>query len=205
MTNLYYNRARWYDPAAGRFISADPIGFAAGDTNLYRYCFNNPTNATDPSGNVIFTAGVVAGIAIGSLITANVAYRTETAYYDLALEAGAQNDWAAFNDYTTSARYAGAVGNIAVTTAIAAPVGFAAGATIGAGGLKWPILIRLYPRENKKGECVLGTCFSFIGGSKGGPTVSLRPSVSSPMYKAIATYGQHLPVVAPCPLCMPPG
>ena len=27
-----------------------PLGFAAGDTNLYRYVGNDPTNATDPSG-----------------------------------------------------------------------------------------------------------------------------------------------------------
>src|SRR5262245_2655320 len=27
-----------------------PCGFAAGDTNLYRYVGNAPTNATDPSG-----------------------------------------------------------------------------------------------------------------------------------------------------------
>ncbi len=31
-------------------ISKDPIGFAAGDANLYRYVGNGPTNATDPSG-----------------------------------------------------------------------------------------------------------------------------------------------------------
>ncbi|MCO8123236.1 hypothetical protein NHH03_15920 [Stieleria sp. TO1_6] len=31
-------------------ISQDPIGFAAGDANLYRYVGNGPTNATDPSG-----------------------------------------------------------------------------------------------------------------------------------------------------------
>ena len=39
-TNLYYNRARWYDPIAGRWLSEDPIGFAGGDTNLYRYVGN---------------------------------------------------------------------------------------------------------------------------------------------------------------------
>ena len=47
---LQYNRARWYDPATGRWLSQDPIGFAAGDANLYRYVGNGPTNATDPSG-----------------------------------------------------------------------------------------------------------------------------------------------------------
>ncbi len=49
-TGLYYNRARYYDPLIGRFISEDPSGFASGDTNLYRYAGNSPTNLTDPSG-----------------------------------------------------------------------------------------------------------------------------------------------------------
>jgi RHS repeat-associated protein len=49
-TNLQYNRGRWYDPKAGRWISQDPIQFAAGDTNLYRFVQNDPTRATDPSG-----------------------------------------------------------------------------------------------------------------------------------------------------------
>ncbi|MFN6103669.1 MAG: RHS repeat-associated core domain-containing protein, partial [Planctomycetaceae bacterium] len=31
---LYFYRARWYDPRAGRFLSEDPLGFAAGDVNL---------------------------------------------------------------------------------------------------------------------------------------------------------------------------
>jgi RHS repeat-associated protein len=44
------NEARWYDTGTGRWLSMDPIGFAAGDVNLYRYVGNNPTNSTDPSG-----------------------------------------------------------------------------------------------------------------------------------------------------------
>ncbi len=47
---MQYNRARWYDPQTGRWLSQDPIGFAAGDANLYRYVGNSPTNRTDPSG-----------------------------------------------------------------------------------------------------------------------------------------------------------
>ena len=44
------NGNRWYDAAIGRWMSQDPAGFAAGDTNLSRYCFNNPTMLADPSG-----------------------------------------------------------------------------------------------------------------------------------------------------------
>ncbi len=47
---LYYNRARYYDSATGRFIAQDKSGFGAGDTNLFRYVGNAPTNGTDPTG-----------------------------------------------------------------------------------------------------------------------------------------------------------
>jgi RHS repeat-associated protein len=49
-TGLQYNRARYYDPATGRWISQDPLGFDAGDSNLYRYIWNKPTSGADPSG-----------------------------------------------------------------------------------------------------------------------------------------------------------
>ncbi len=49
-TDLQYNRARWYDPTTGRWQSQDPLGFDAGDSNLYRYAFNGPTVLSDPSG-----------------------------------------------------------------------------------------------------------------------------------------------------------
>ena len=48
--DLQYNRARYYDQNTGRWISQDPMGFDAGDSNLYRYVNNGPTGATDPSG-----------------------------------------------------------------------------------------------------------------------------------------------------------
>jgi RHS repeat-associated protein len=49
-TGLQYNRGRYYDAATGRWTSQDPLGFAGGDGNLYRYVHNGPTNFIDPSG-----------------------------------------------------------------------------------------------------------------------------------------------------------
>jgi RHS repeat-associated protein len=56
-TGLDYYRARYYDSTVGEFISEDPLGFNAGDTNLTRYVLNSPTNYTDPSGNIPIVFG----------------------------------------------------------------------------------------------------------------------------------------------------
>jgi RHS repeat-associated protein len=50
VVGLQNNRNRWYDPATGRWLSEDPIGFWAGDSNLLRYVGNDPVNYIDPSG-----------------------------------------------------------------------------------------------------------------------------------------------------------
>ena len=46
---MYYNRARYYDPSLGRFISRDPIGMRD-DINLYGYVGNSPAMYTDLFG-----------------------------------------------------------------------------------------------------------------------------------------------------------
>jgi RHS repeat-associated protein len=48
-TDLYYYRTRYYDPAAGRFISEDPIGFKGG-IDFYTYVTNRPVDLADPTG-----------------------------------------------------------------------------------------------------------------------------------------------------------
>jgi len=49
-TGLYYYRARYYDSSIGRFINEDPVGFGAGDINIYNYVQNRPLDFTDPYG-----------------------------------------------------------------------------------------------------------------------------------------------------------
>jgi RHS repeat-associated protein len=49
-TGLDQFGARPYDPKTGRWLAEDPLSFGAGDTDLYRYVGNSPTNSTDPSG-----------------------------------------------------------------------------------------------------------------------------------------------------------
>jgi RHS repeat-associated protein len=48
--DLQYNHARWYNAKIGKWMTEDPLGFDAGDTNLYRYVENKSSVATDPSG-----------------------------------------------------------------------------------------------------------------------------------------------------------
>jgi RHS repeat-associated protein len=59
--DLYYYRARYYDPTLQRFLSEDPDGFSSGDLNLYRYVGNNPTNFTDPSGRLAWFIPIIWG------------------------------------------------------------------------------------------------------------------------------------------------
>ena len=69
-TGLYYYRARYFDPAVGTFVSADPLGFGAGDSNLYSYVSNSPTNFTDPSGEN------AVGNGINRVLANNTVYNT---------------------------------------------------------------------------------------------------------------------------------
>ncbi|XOB63793.1 RHS repeat-associated core domain-containing protein [Campylobacterota bacterium DY0563] len=48
--DLYYYRARYYDPTSQRFLSPDPIEFMSGDYNFYRYVGNEPINYVDALG-----------------------------------------------------------------------------------------------------------------------------------------------------------
>jgi len=82
-TELYYLNSRYYNPEVGRFINADGMVSGIGGSilgyNLFSYCFNNPVNKGDPSGNwpkwlsgalnvVYGTLQAAAGAALGATV-----------------------------------------------------------------------------------------------------------------------------------------
>lgn len=50
----YYLNSRYYYPEAGRYLNADSVIVGVGGSvqgyNLFAYCFNNPVNMSDSSG-----------------------------------------------------------------------------------------------------------------------------------------------------------
>jgi RHS repeat-associated protein len=73
-TGLNFAQARYQSSVQGRFTSVDPLGASANvatpqSLNRYSYVQNNPTNATDPTGMIMYDAsmgwGDVAGMWAG--------------------------------------------------------------------------------------------------------------------------------------------
>ena len=48
--DCFYNLHRWYQPLAGAFASADPLGLGLGDHTLYSYVEQQPLSLSDPMG-----------------------------------------------------------------------------------------------------------------------------------------------------------
>ena len=65
---MYYYKARFYSPTLGRFMQTDPIGYEAGDPNLYAYVNDDPTDKTDPIGNspLEFGFGILDAMSLAS-------------------------------------------------------------------------------------------------------------------------------------------
>jgi RHS repeat-associated protein len=108
-TGLDYYRARYYDSGVGRFISEDPTGFEAEDTNLYRYVGNNSVNLTDSSGQKVdivpgtFTRKIFYDNKTGQHYTNNIEYVIEARKRD--------NTTSITNDVVSAALFYSGIGN----------------------------------------------------------------------------------------------
>jgi predicted nucleotidyltransferase len=144
---------RWQEPYCGDPMTADPLGtmvfstevtlgFAGGDTNLYRRVGNSPINATDPSGNAANVVAGGVGAGVGAIFGAGAyLYQYSTGgiekfrWWDMGAYAlgGAAAGGVAGLTFGGSLMAAGGLGLGTVgTTAVAGGVtGLAAGATGG--------------------------------------------------------------------------
>ncbi|MCT4554447.1 MAG: RHS repeat-associated core domain-containing protein [Pelagimonas sp.] len=68
-SRLYHSRARAFDPASGKFLQSDPIGFSSGTLNIYGYVSGNTYNREDPTGLSETLQGItLTSSGIGHLI-----------------------------------------------------------------------------------------------------------------------------------------
>jgi RHS repeat-associated protein len=81
-SNYWYNMNRYYVPAIGRYLQADPVGLAGG-TNPFAYVGENPANSIDPTGltGELVGAGCVLTIEAGCVPGAVVGAIAESAIY----------------------------------------------------------------------------------------------------------------------------
>ena len=101
---LYYLNTRYYDPAIGRFINTDDLGYlgANGDfesLNLYVYCSNNPIMGYDPMGTwnwenfsigtSLLLVGVLAIATAASIASCGTATPALLALASVAMTTGA--------------------------------------------------------------------------------------------------------------------
>lgn len=85
--DLYYYRARYYDPTTYRFLSEDPIGFAGG-LNVYAYVWNDPVNWVDPYG----LWGLPTFTPVGT-IARELHYNRNALNQDFENESDARENW----------------------------------------------------------------------------------------------------------------
>ena len=100
------HRRRYYMPEIGRWGSADPLGFAAKDPNLFRYAHNSVLNFGDPNGeNPVVVGIVVCGLAAG--VAMMLAYCASINKNDCAKQCGGSSKVASAEQQTAGISYRG--------------------------------------------------------------------------------------------------
>jgi RHS repeat-associated protein len=121
---LYFMRARFYDPATGRFMGKDPVaGALSNPQELHRYAYvmNNPLIAVDPTGE--FWQGIAAGIGA-------IAGGVGTLVSDVVQMSTGAREWGEFSSAETYLGniVGGAVAGALITTI--GPAGLGVGTTL---------------------------------------------------------------------------
>ena len=93
---VVHMNGRIYDQKLGRFLQADPIIQDPMNTqslNRYSYAWNNPLNATDPSGYFVsLIVGVILAIKGGVDLAVAIAWMTAAAVTDTLIAGGSFKD-----------------------------------------------------------------------------------------------------------------
>jgi RHS repeat-associated protein len=83
-TGLTYLRARYYNPAVGRFMSRDTWGGSANSPmsfNRWNYVDSNPVNAKDPTGHIKETEAISADSIVGRLKNKGIVIKKDWGIY----------------------------------------------------------------------------------------------------------------------------
>jgi RHS repeat-associated protein len=106
---LYDYRARFYDPALGRFLQPDPIVPEPGNPqglNRYAYVYSNPLRYTDPTGHCPWCIAIGFGVLIGAGVSYGVQVAANLSQNGLTVQAFTNVNWAVVG----AGAVAGAVG-----------------------------------------------------------------------------------------------
>ena len=124
-TGLYYVSSRYYDPEIGRWINADAaigqIGNVQG-TNMFAYCFNNPVNMSDPTGNWPKLSTIFKVVAVAAAVVAVAAVCVATAGLATVAVAGGGTMLAATATTTAALGVAATAGKVTLAATGAAAV-----------------------------------------------------------------------------------
>ncbi|WP_322802217.1 RHS repeat-associated core domain-containing protein [Thermoflexus sp.] len=133
---LYDYRARFYDPALGRFLQLDPLVPEPGNPqalNRYAYVYNNPLRYTDPSGHCPWCLAIGLGALIGAGVSYGVQVAANIRQNGLTVQAFTNVNWAVVGAGAVAGAVGGAtfgLGTAVLGTGLAGTV--AAGALSGA-------------------------------------------------------------------------
>jgi RHS repeat-associated protein len=99
--SFYIFGARDLSATLGRWVEMDPLGFGGGDLNMYRFAGNNPTNYTDPSGQIVPL--VLLGVAVwaGGMGTLGFAHSQYSAAEDVLSQPA--HNWTAADQASVNA------------------------------------------------------------------------------------------------------